>query len=357
MVSTHDRLRATVGTGAGLSRRRPPRLGAMHTPPLRYLSAADVRAAMPAVEERLELAARTMTALVADAQLPPKIGVDPAPTDSFAHAMPAWARGAAADGSADLLGMKWVVGFPENAGRGLPVISATTIVSDAVTGLPRAILDAGGITALRTAAVSGTAIVHWGPREPGPVAIIGAGVQARSHLPIVAHLLPGARVTLCDRDAARASALAQEVRSGAYGHLADVRTTDDPAEAVAGAALVLTLVSFGPRRQSIPETAFEADATIVAVDYDMCVPASVAAGAGLFLTDDRGQFLANRSESQFVHYPDPDATMGEAILAGTPRPAGRVLVSHLGVGLADVVFADAILGAAEARGIGTILER
>ena len=41
-----------------------------------------------------------MLALVDDAQLPPKIGVDPAPADSFAHAMPAWMRGAAADGSA-----------------------------------------------------------------------------------------------------------------------------------------------------------------------------------------------------------------------------------------------------------------
>ncbi len=110
----------------------------MQTPPLRYLSAADVETAMPQVEERLALARRTMTALVADAQLPPKIGVDPAPADSFAHAMPAWARGDAADGSADLLGVKWVVGFPKNAESGLPVIAATTILNDAVSGLPRA---------------------------------------------------------------------------------------------------------------------------------------------------------------------------------------------------------------------------
>ena len=311
---------------------------------------------MPQVEERLALASRTMTALVFDAQLPPKIGVDPAPADSFAHAMPAWARGDAADGSADLLGVKWVVGFPKNAERGLPVIAATTILSDAVSGLPRAILDAGAVTAVRTAAVSGVAISRWGPRSAGPVAIIGAGVQARSHLPVVAHLLPGATVVVCDRDGTRAADLADEIDRGIHGRLGHVDTTTDPIAAVAGAALVLTLVSFGPQRQSIPETAFSDDATIVAVDYDMCVPASLAVAADLFLTDDRGQFLANRTQTQFVGYPEP-MMIGEAIAAGTARPAGRVLVSHLGVGLADVIFADAILRRAEDRGIGTILER
>jgi ornithine cyclodeaminase/alanine dehydrogenase-like protein (mu-crystallin family) len=329
----------------------------MDMPPLRYLNAADVQAAMPAVAERLTLAEATMLALVDDAQMPPKIGVDPSPADSFAHAMPAWMRGAAADASKDLLGMKWVVGFPQNAGRGLPAITATTVINDAVTGLPLGILDAGGITALRTAAVSGVAISRWGPARPGPVAIIGAGVQARSHLPVVAHLLPGVAVTLCDREPARVEALAGEIDAGEHGQVGEVSTTTDPVEAVEGAALVLTLVSFGPDRQSIPAKAFREDATLVAVDYDMCVPASVAKGAALFLTDDREQYLANRTETQFVGYPEPAATIGEAIAAGAPRPEGRVLISHLGAGLADVVFGDAILRLAEAEGIGTILER
>ena len=329
----------------------------MDTQPLRYLSAADVLAAMPDIDERLELATRTMVALVADAQLPPKIGVDPEPADSFAHAMPAWMRGPSPDGSEDLLGIKWVVGFPLNARRGLPAITATTILSDASTGLPLALLDAGGVTAYRTAAVSGVAVSRWGPHEPGPVTIVGAGVQARSHLPVVAHLLPGATVTLCDRDPERAERLAAEVAAGEHGRLGEVRVVADPTEAVAGASLVLTLISFGPDRQSIPADAFADDATVVAVDYDMCVPASLAKDARLFLTDDREQFEANRTGTQFADYPEPGATMGEAIAAGTPRPEGRVLISHLGVGLADVVFADAILRTAEARDIGTVLER
>src|SRR3954451_18646245 len=94
-------------------------------PPLRYLSSADVTAAMPPLDERLALAERTLTALVRDAQLPPKIGVHPRPAVSFAHAMPAHLRGA--DGSDDVLGMKWIAGFPSNASRGLAAIHGLVI--------------------------------------------------------------------------------------------------------------------------------------------------------------------------------------------------------------------------------------
>ncbi|CAN5643828.1 N/A [soil metagenome] len=302
-----------------------------------------------------------MLALVADAQLPPKIGVTPRPAGSFAHAMPAWLRGSAPDGRDDLLGIKWVAGFPANAERGLPAINGTVLLSDALTGLPRAILDAGPLTAHRTAAVSGAAIAGFGPQgvaEP-LVAVIGSGVPARSHLPVIAHLLPGARLVVCDRDPARAEALAAEAAAADRERPAfdDVRVTQDPVEAVAGAHLVVTTITFGPIRQIVPAEASDPGATIVAVDYDMCVPAALAAAAAAFLTDDRSQFLATRSETVFAGYPQPSGTLGEAIGARMPRPEGRVLVAHLGVGLADVVFGDAVMRAAEAAGIGTLLER
>jgi ornithine cyclodeaminase/alanine dehydrogenase-like protein (mu-crystallin family) len=102
----------------------------------------------------------------------------------------------------------------------------------------------------------------------------------------------------------------------------------------------------------------EPGALVVAVDYATMCAASVAQQAALFLVDDRGQFLANRDNGQFDDYPDPSATLGEAILDGTARPAGgRVVVTHLGVGLADVIFADAIVRRAAAAGLGTTLPR
>jgi hypothetical protein len=59
-------------------------------PPIRYLDATAVESALPPIEERLRLAEATMVGLAGDAQLPPKIGVHPRPTDAFAHAMPAF---------------------------------------------------------------------------------------------------------------------------------------------------------------------------------------------------------------------------------------------------------------------------
>ena len=98
-------------------------------------------------------------------------------------------------------------------------------------------------------------------------------------------------------------------------------------------------------------------ATVVPVDYATYCAAEVARDADLFLVDHRDQFLANRDAGNFDGYPDPAAMLGEAILAGTPRPRGRVVITHLGVGLADVVFADAIVRAATAAGRGTTLPR
>ena len=328
----------------------------MEPPSTRYLSAADVTAAMPPVGERLQLAERTMTALVADAELPPKIGVHPRPAGSFAHAMPAALRDPA---GVDLLGIKWVAGFPENRAAGLPAIHAVVILSDPATGVPRAILDGGPITAQRTAAVSGVALSRFGPEGLGRAAraaIIGAGVQGHSHLEVLGHVLPGVELAIHDRHPDRAGALADAARATPGITAAEVAAT--PRDATSEADVVISAASFTDpaHRQSMTADWLRPDALVIPVDYATMCAAEVARTASLFLVDDRGQFLANRDAGQFDGYPDPGATLGEAILAGTLRPEhGRVVVTHLGVGLADVVFADAIVRRAEAAGLGTAL--
>jgi ornithine cyclodeaminase/alanine dehydrogenase-like protein (mu-crystallin family) len=271
-------------------------------------------------------------------------------------------RGEDGDGSSDRLGMKWVSGFAAgNAARGLPAIHAVVILDDAMTGVPVAILDGGPITAERTAAVSGVAIAHFAPTvrgRPPRAALIGAGVQGHSHLPVLGHLLPGVELTVYDRHPERAAVLVDAAR--AVPGVGSARAVDDPVAATQDADVVVTAASFTSpeRRSALAEAAVAPDALVVAVDYATLVGAAVARSASLFLTDDRGQFLANRDAGQFDGYPDPSATLGEAILAGTARPAaGRVLVSHLGVGLADVIFGDAIARRAAELGLGTVLPR
>jgi alanine dehydrogenase len=329
-------------------------------PPLRYLSARDVVAAMPPVEERLLLAERTMVALATPGgvDMPAKIGVHARPEGSFAHAMPAHLRGEAGD--ADLLGIKWISGFPANRTAGLPALHGVLLLNDALTGVPTAILDAGAITAQRTAAVSGVAIQRFMAPVVGrtpKVAIIGAGVQARSHLEVVAYLLPGAEIRLFDRNPGRGAALADEFR--AIDGIGRIHAAEVATDAFANADLVITAVSFTTpdRRQPVTPDLLTDGALVIPVDYATMISASVARAAALFLVDETKQFLANRDAGQFDGYPDPEATLGQAIIDGTPRPDGLVVVTHLGVGLADVVFGDAILGRAAAQGEGTILER
>ena len=314
---------------------------------------------MPDIDERLALAEQTMTALVADAELPPKIGVHPRPDGSFAHAMPAHLRGADPDGREDLLGMKWVAGFAANNQRGLPAINAVVVINDAATGLPTAILDGGPITALRTAAVSGVAIRHFASvvaGRPPRAALIGAGVQGHSHLAVLGRVLPGVALAVFDRHPERAEALAVAARESEG--IGEVTVAGDARAAVRDADVIVTAASFGPVRQVMTGDWLAADALVVPVDYATYLAAEVARDAALFIVDDRGQFLANRDAGLFDGYPDPTATIGEAILAGTQRPAtGRVVATHLGVGLADVVFGAAIVRRAEALGLGALLQR
>ena len=338
----------------------------MATPPLRWFGADDVVASMPPLEERLRLAKKTMVALATPdaAQLPPKIAIHPRPAASFVHAMPAHLRDASPDG--DLVGMKWVAGYATNNALGLPGISAVVVLNDPETGLPIAMLDGAPITAERTAAVSGVAVRRFGPQAgpggwaagtPVHVAIIGAGVQGHSHLPMFGGVLPGCTLHLFDRDPARAAALAGAARE--TRGISETRVHATAREAVEAADVVLTAASFGPanERQQMTNAWLRPGATVIPIDYATYCNAEVPRQAALFLVDQREQYLANRDAGNFENYPDPAATIGEAILAGTQRPAGRVVVTHLGVGLSDLVFADAIVRAAVAAGRGTLLAR
>jgi len=328
---------------------------------LRWFDAADVVAAMPPLEERIRLAEVTMTAFARPgaAELPPKLAIHPRPADSFVHAMPAHLRGDGASAAGDLVGMKWVAGYATNVAQGLPGISAIVVVNDPETGIPTAILDGGPITAQRTAAVSGLAIQRFAPanRAGLDVALIGTGIQGHSHLPVLAHLVPGATLHVFDATPARAEAFAETAL--ATPGIARVLVADSARAAVEPAAIVVTAASFGPPedRQPMTNAWLRPDVTLVPIDYDTYCAAEVVRDAALFLVDQRDQFLYTRGTGYFTGWPDPMATIGEAIVAGTRRPEGRVVVAHLGVGLADLVFADAIVRSAIAQGRGTVLSR
>src|SRR5437764_895639 len=82
----------------------------------------------------------------------------------------------------DGLGLKAVTFYPSNAERGIPTHMATIFLVDPQTGTPLAIMDGRLITEMRTAAVSAAATKLFAPPDAKVLAILGSGVQGRSHV-------------------------------------------------------------------------------------------------------------------------------------------------------------------------------
>ena len=82
----------------------------------------------------------------------------------------------------DGLGLKAVTFYQSNAERGIPTHMATIFLVDPQTGTPLAIMDGRLITEMRTAAVSAAATRLLASPDAKILAILGSGVQARSHI-------------------------------------------------------------------------------------------------------------------------------------------------------------------------------
>ena len=128
--------------------------------------------------------------------------------------------------------------FPGNPARhGLPTIQGAVLLADAERGFPLALIASGWLTALRTSAASGVAIKYLADPATEVAALIGCGMQGKTHLPILRQLLGLKEIRLADADPARARALAGEMRE-------ETGITFTPcanaAEAARGARVIVT---------------------------------------------------------------------------------------------------------------------
>lgn len=139
-----------------------------------WLSEADVRAVLP-MAGLIEAMESAVTAFSAGRVNQPVRTVLETPGGFFAS-MPAYL------GSRPAMGAKLVTVYHENAQKGLPSHLATIVLLDPSTGALLATMDGRYITEARTAAVSAVAARHLALPDAQTLAIIGSGVQARSHL-------------------------------------------------------------------------------------------------------------------------------------------------------------------------------
>jgi ornithine cyclodeaminase/alanine dehydrogenase-like protein (mu-crystallin family) len=143
------------------------------------------------------------------------ISVDP--PGGFFGLMPALSDG---------LGLKIVTFYPSNAERGLPTHMATIFLVDPQTGAPLAIMDGRLITEMRTAAVSAVATKLLAREDASVLAILGSGVQARSHYEALRLVRHFEEIRIWSQTPAHASKFADEIGGKAMSAEEAVREAD-----------------------------------------------------------------------------------------------------------------------------------
>ena len=145
--------------------------------PIRILSAADVRAALP-MPKAIDAMRHAYSQLSAGkATAPPRqhISTDKGVTLIMPAYLPAGGE----------FGIKVVSVYDDNPNLNLPRITATVLVLDPVTGAPKAFMDGSSLTAIRTGAGGGVAADLLARKDATTVGLFGAGVQARAQLQAV----------------------------------------------------------------------------------------------------------------------------------------------------------------------------
>jgi thiomorpholine-carboxylate dehydrogenase len=141
----------------------------------------------------------------------------PSPGGHFASMPAAGAAG---------MGAKLVSIYPANAALGLPTHLALIVLFDPQTGAPLAVMDGRLITELRTAAVSAVATRALARPDAKVLAILGSGVQARSHIEALRLVRDFAEVRVWSRTPENAERLAAEFGAMAMPAEAAVREAD-----------------------------------------------------------------------------------------------------------------------------------
>jgi len=139
------------------------------------------------------------------------------PPGGFFGIMPALAEG---------LGLKIVTFYPPNAERGIPTHMATIFLVDPETGAPLAAMDGRLITEMRTAAVSAVATKLLARPDARVLAILGSGVQARSHIEALRLVRNFEEVRVWSPNPEHAERFAKEINAKAMSAEAAVRDAD-----------------------------------------------------------------------------------------------------------------------------------
>jgi ornithine cyclodeaminase len=262
-------------------------------------------------------------------------------------------------GKDGVLGMKAVSVFPGNAKRGIDTHQGAVLLFEADTGRLSALMDGAAITAIRTAAVSGVATDLLARGDASELAILGAGVQARTHIEAIAAVRPLHRVRIWSRNPEHAAALAAELRP----RFAFQIEASPSAEAALRDADIVATVTASPepilKREWLKEGA-HVNAVGSSIPTTREIDTATMVAARLFVDRlesalaEAGDLLIAMGEGA-VKGDHVQAELGEVIIGKNPgrrSPRELTLFKSLGLAVEDVASAAYIARRARESGAG-----
>jgi ornithine cyclodeaminase/alanine dehydrogenase-like protein (mu-crystallin family) len=322
----------------------------------RFLTEAQVRELLPAAEfpALVDLMADTLAEFSSGRVAQPvRSAVPVGPPGQYLGVMPGLIPATGA------LGAKLVSVVPSNAARGLSTHIGVVVLFEPETGALRAIMDARYITEVRTAAVSAVSVRHMARPDASRLALVGAGVQARSHLEVLALTRRLTRVRVFGPDAPQVEAFARDMSRALD---IEIERASSAELAVRDADLVVLATS---SERPVVRSEWVADgAHVVSVgacrpDQREMDPALIARGRVVVdslaaAVVESGDIVCGMAEGHFGR----DHVAGElgAVVAGGVKGRTRLdevtIFKSLGLAVEDVAAGALAARRAETRGLG-----
>jgi len=317
-----------------------------------------IRELLP-MTECIELMADALAALArGEVYQPLRTIIRPPEARGLLGLMPAYRAG-----EQGAFGLKAICVFPENPAKGKDAHQGAVMLFSRETGELLALMNASEITAIRTAAVSAVATRLLAREDAQQLAIIGAGVQARTHLTALAAVRTIKHARVAARNIEHAHQLVREMQPNFSFPIEAVETNE---QAVRDADMIVTATS--SLEPVISKDWISPGAHINAIGTHSPnsreIDGATMAAARIFT--DRGESALNEAGDYLLAAKEGLVTpasilaeIGELLIGTKPgrtSPTEITLFKSLGLAIEDVVSADYLYNKALSQNAGTWLD-
>ena len=261
------------------------------------------------------------------------------------------------------MGVKVISVFPRNLGTEFDAHQGAVLLFEATNGCLQAIMDATAITAIRTAAVSGIATRVLARTDATTLAILGSGVQARTHLEAMLLARKIQSVRVWSRTPENAQRFAREEGKR---YAVEIEVRDSAKAAVEGADIICTVTS--SRAPVLSGEWIQPGAHINAVGtfgpQSREIDTTTVVRSRLFV--DRKESAINEAGDYIIPLSEGSITpghirgeLGEVISSAIPgrtRPEEITLFKSLGLAVEDLASAHYLYQKATKQGVGAFVE-